>query len=172
MQQCTVRAIHIKSFPDTFLVTGFLGQDLQWAPNFLSDMNELKIHRDQLWRKKQHQRLLLKKRNNGKVSCSSFHHWVYESVNLKATLLLPIKSISSMKSKQVTKHLDKTDYSYRLFSTLLPILCTYMMHFPWWEDIYVKNVNQLSKSQRDEQILVHENLLRLWDSTRLKEKSI
>ena len=77
-----------------------------------------------------------------------------------------------MKSKQVTKHLDKTGYSYRLFSTLLPILCTYMMHFPWWEDIYVKNVNQLSKSQRDEQILVHENLLRLWDSTRLKEKSI
>ena len=113
-----------------------------------------------------------KKCNNGKVSCSSFHHWVYESVNLKATLLLPIKSIGSMKSKQVTKHLDKTGYSYRLFSTLLPILCTYMMHFPWWEDIYVKNVNQLSKSQRDEQILVHENLLRLWDSTRLKEKSI
>ena len=113
-----------------------------------------------------------KKCNNGKVSCSSFHHWVYESVNLKTTLLLPIKSISSMKSKQVTKHLDKTGYSYRPFSTLLPILCTYMMHFPWWEDIYVKNVNQLSKNQRYEQILVHENLLRLWDSTRLKEKSI
>ena len=40
-----------------------------------------------------------------------------------------------------------------------------MAHVPWWEDIYVKNVNFMSKSQRYEQILVHENPLRLWNST-------
>ena len=36
-----------------------------------------------------------------------------------------------------------------------------MVHVPRWEDIYVKNVNCMSKSQRYEQILVHENPLRL-----------
>ena len=40
-----------------------------------------------------------------------------------------------------------------------------MVHVPWWEDIYVKNVNFMSKSQRYEQILVHENPLRLWNPT-------